>query len=732
MDDETLASRRLGKLLASNHDAMVEEWHRRVLQELPRPVTARMPAPYLLDQVPDILLQLGTFFETFPAPAERPLNLYHGEGYTHPAVRGEAGYQAQDVVAELTILRSVIYTYLERDGAPISLRVNARLNSLIDAAIYSVSSEFDELRRTSEKRATDAVLRISTLERVASAALQGTRVEQVFDAVLREIQIAFDADAVTFLLAVPGEDALQVRSSVGIPRTVGRSNHVPFGKGFAGRIYATGKPWRLEDVGTVECVRPDFIKSMASILGVPLRYENRVLGVVHVATEAKRAFSAEDEVFLQLLSDRIAVAVAHAELYEAESKARERADEERRRVRMLYETSAALISLADVDSMLQKVAELAVGALGDWCLIDLVEQQGLRNAAGVHRDAAKQQWLTKIGGRASRHDPRSLVVRCRRPVVLRRLADKSMRRMAIDTAHYQALTELGLQSLIVVPLLARDRALGTLAFGRGAGQPFNTDDLSLANEIGRQIGLALDNALLVDDLRSAVRGREEILAVVSHDLRNPLSTILLSAEAAQRLPEVARFEMLHRHLQLIYRAGGRMDRLIGDLLDFSRIAEHRLAIQPHTERAGDILHEAVQLSAGVASSGHVHVVEDAGGLDGRFIDADRDRILQVLSNLITNAIRFSPQGADVKVSAKPKPAGVVFEVHDEGPGVDPNDAPHIFEPFWQGREAAREGTGLGLAIAKGIIEAHGGQIWLERGEKGGATFAFSLPASSVH
>lgn len=732
MDDDTRVAHRLGALIAERHGEIVERWMGRAVAALPPGLAQKVPGPYLTNQVPVFLERLAGFLKGFPGPADASSELFHGEEYEHVITRSMAGYRVQDVVLELNLLRAELYLLFERAGELLTPRIGGLVNMFLDDIIYAVCGEFGEVQLASERRATEAARRISVLDRIATATRKATKVEAVFDAVLREIKEVLEVDAVTFLLPVPGKDALIARASVGLTSDVKAKIEVPFGAGFAGRVYATGQPMHIVDARYADIVSPFIREAVTSLLGVPLRYEERVLGVLHVASRSARQFTGDEERFLQLLSDRIAVAVAHASMIEAEQAARARADMERNRMRMLYETSGDLISVDDFRAVLRKVAERSLEMLGDWCLIDLLEGRALHSVAGAHRDPARRVWLTVVQRYTLYGGRRYGVIHSQTPVVGRDLTPENLREIASDEDHYQALVNLGTHSYIIVPLVARGEAFGTLSFGRAQGN-YSDDDLALAAEIGRQTGLALDNALLVENLRGALRGREEILAVVSHDLRNPLSTILLSAEAAQRVRDPAKAERIFRHLGLIQRAGERMERLIGDLLDFSKISEQKLAIDRHPETAADILHEAVQLSKGVAASGNVRLIEDTRALDGELVDADRGRVLQVLANLITNAVRFSPPGTEVTIEARPAEGGVVFAVRDQGPGVAPEEAAHLFEPFWQGKQAKREGAGLGLAIAKGIVEAHGGRIWVDAAAAGGgAVFAFSLQAPQAH
>jgi signal transduction histidine kinase len=216
------------------------------------------------------------------------------------------------------------------------------------------------------------------------------------------------------------------------------------------------------------------------------------------------------------------------------------------------------------------------------------------------------------------------------------------------------------------------------------------------------------------------------MAVVAHDLRNPLNTMTM---AAQFLLDISSSEKTteRRNLEVIRRAADRMNRLIGDLLDVKRIESGRLSIEPRPEDVIAVVCDAVEMLRPLAKSSSLRlrpVFED----NLPRILVDPSRIQQVLSNLIGNAIKFTPAGGAITVRAEQTADGVRIAVTDSGPGIAAEELPHVFGRFWQGRRTDRRGLGLGLAIAKAIVEAHGGRIWVESHLGTGSTFFFTVPA----
>lgn len=231
-----------------------------------------------------------------------------------------------------------------------------------------------------------------------------------------------------------------------------------------------------------------------------------------------------------------------------------------------------------------------------------------------------------------------------------------------------------------------------------------------------------------DELRQAVRARDEVVAVVSHDLRNPLGAITGAAGLLLELdlPPEKRSEQL----RLIGRAAERMNRLIGDLLDVARIESGGLSVHTEPVDVADLFDEAVELMEPLAQERGLKLFCRIDPTV-RTVRADRDRVLQVLSNLVGNAVKFSRRG-EVRLSVRRGDDGwAVFSVSDEGPGIPPEAAAHLFDRFWRQNQADRQGAGLGLAIVQGIVRAHGGEVWVDSRPGEGATFSFTLVLDSA-
>jgi len=246
-----------------------------------------------------------------------------------------------------------------------------------------------------------------------------------------------------------------------------------------------------------------------------------------------------------------------------------------------------------------------------------------------------------------------------------------------------------------------------------------------ARDITARVETERERDRLYEEARAAVRARDEMLAVVSHDLRSPLNTIRMSAALLQDDPGA---ERARQTAGLIDRAVRQMDALIEDLLDVSRMEAGELALSPTEIDPQPLLEDVRQLSERSAESHNVDIVPEVPP-DLPPVHADRKRVMQVLTNLLSNALKFTPEGGQVVIRACAVPGAVRITVADSGDGIPPEDVPQLFERFWQGDAGDGRGAGLGLAISKGIVEAHGGRIWVESRVGEGSAFHFTLPCA---
>ncbi len=419
-----------------------------------------------------------------------------------------------------------------------------------------------------------------------------------------------------------------------------------------------------------------------------------------------------------------------------EQVARNAAELAERRAAFLAEASRVLGMSFDYHTTLQQLVRLAVPALADYCLVDVVEGDGGFSRLGVaHVDPKKEELIRQeaqfVAGLVEGTHPVMRVLTTGRPDIVSHIAPSLVASSALSESHLDILTQLAPCSLICVPLTVSGKVGGALTLvSSESGRRYDRDDLAHAEELARRAALAVENARLFHEASEATRARDEILAVVAHDLRNPLSTILMTcALLLDTVPPLTANDpasVERRPLVLMRRAAERMQRLIQDLLDVKRMESGRLGVEPRAELLGAVISEAVDMLRPLADSNGLGLSDEVPQ-DLPLTMIDPPRIQQVLSNLVGNAIKFTPRGGHVAVRAEAVAGFVRLAVVDSGPGIAADQLPHIFGRFWQAKPTDRRGIGLGLAIAKGIVEAHGGRIWVESQPGMGSTFYFTVP-----
>jgi PAS domain S-box-containing protein len=413
-----------------------------------------------------------------------------------------------------------------------------------------------------------------------------------------------------------------------------------------------------------------------------------------------------------------------------ERAAREAAEAAERRAAFLAEGSRVLGSSFDYQTTLASLTRLAVPTLADYCTVDVIGRDGAFERVGVaHVVPEKERILWDITRYVKDGAPMVGHLKCAlftgESTLVPEVTAADVASYAVDEEHGRMLLALAPRSLVCVPLQVSGRVLGAMVlYASESGRHYGPDDLAVATELARRAALAVENARLFSEAEQATRSRDQMLGVVAHDLRNPLGTILMASELIEdALPPNA---PAHRHVGMVLRAGERMNRLIQDLLDVKRMENGRLAVEPRPVPANAIIAEALEMLRPLAAASGIDLVPDApDGLPE--VSADPQRVQQVLSNLIGNAIKFTPRGGRVTLGGCHADGELRLSIADTGPGIPAEQLPHIFSQFWQGSRTDRRGIGLGLAIARGIVDAHGGRIWVESTVGAGSRFLFTLP-----
>jgi signal transduction histidine kinase len=320
------------------------------------------------------------------------------------------------------------------------------------------------------------------------------------------------------------------------------------------------------------------------------------------------------------------------------------------------------------------------------------------------------------------------VVRSGRAQLLRTVDASQRSAEARDGAHERLLGELGIESQIAVPLETRGEGIGVLTLGLSRpGVRYGVADLALADELARQAAIAIDNARLYREAQDAIAARDEVLAVVSHDLRNPLSSILMNIQYIGRtLGKQPTPPPILRLTDVIQRAAERMDRLIEDLLAPAAGSGRPLALDQKRQPFEPLVEEALETMGPLAARKKLHLERKVESSLPP-VSCDGPRLLQLWSNLLGNAVKFTPEGGTITVRVQARDGVIAVAVTDTGAGIPRAQLPFVFDRYWRGTSGTRQGTGLGLFIAKAIVEAHGGRIWVESTVGQGSTFYFTIP-----
>ncbi len=407
------------------------------------------------------------------------------------------------------------------------------------------------------------------------------------------------------------------------------------------------------------------------------------------------------------------------------------------RLNLLAGASSILASSLEYETTLAAVAKLAVPVLADWCLVDLVNERGvLERVAVAHADPTQGKLAAAIKRNEPGTSTGSPVARAFKtcsPVLLPEFTVEMLQGPA-SSAKVLALVEaMAPRSCLAVPLVARGRTLGVVShfFNACSGRHHSEEDLALASEVAQRMAIAVDNALLYRRAEEASRIKDEFLSTVSHELRTPLTAILGWLQLLRRGLSAERRD---HALEVVERNALAQARLIEDLLDVSRILSGKLRLEVGP----------VDVSAAVeAALESIRPAAEAKGLELslRFdlqecnILGDANRIQQIIWNLLTNAVKFTPSGGHINVDARRDDSFIEISVRDDGAGIAPEFLPYVFERFRQAEASTNRrygGLGLGLAIVRHLVELHGGAVSVDsKGIGCGSVFVVRLPLLPV-
>jgi signal transduction histidine kinase/ActR/RegA family two-component response regulator len=500
------------------------------------------------------------------------------------------------------------------------------------------------------------------------------------------------------------------------------------------------------------------------VLCLPIVKQTEVVGLLYLENDLLAdAFTPDRLAALSMLATQAAISLENARLLAQERNARVAAEEAERRAAFLADVSALLAEELDEHVALARVARMCVRSAVDACLIDLLEAGGrIRRVTVAHRDAAQERGMAEV---ARTYPPTmdsphasSQAVRTRGLVLIRDVAEE-VSRITVDPRHASVLQSFGVAAIAAMPLLARGRVLGALVVGSNApeGPP-----LDLLGEVARRLATAIDNTQLIaaerearvaaeraeaitrsrDQLQAAnaaleraSRAKDEFLASMSHELRTPLNGILGTTEVIDAEVYGPLGKDLRAAVGRIEESGRHLLSLINDILDIAKVGAGKLELELSPVAVEALCRASLRLVDSPARRKRIGL-QLVCGLDLPTILADERRLKQVLVNLLTNAVKFTPEGGKVGVELDVIDDGETVEivVWDTGIGIAAEDLPRLFQPFVQLDAALSRhhaGTGLGLALVRQMTELHGGTVRVESEVGRGSRFTVTLPVKEA-
>ncbi|HEX6287541.1 MAG TPA: GAF domain-containing protein [Herpetosiphonaceae bacterium] len=514
-------------------------------------------------------------------------------------------------------------------------------------------------------------------------------------------------------------------------------------EGFMGQVIQSGQTLRIPELSPEEVramIKPvlwPYLEQVGlySVLMAPLRVRGQIIGAVGATRSTPgRPYTADDEVFLQDLADRAALAIDHARLYAAERRAKEQAERAVDRTTRLQQITAALSASRSPDQVAQVVLHQGIAALGAYAgMIMLRTTDGaayeLLDATGY----ASELWEAWEYLPIDAPLPLADAGRTGQPIWI-----PSRAVYAECYPHLMTMLTDRTAALAAIPLETDANPIGVLGLSFASDQSFTADDQTFMLALAHQCAQAIERARLYEaeqqarsEAEAAVRVRDQFLSIAAHELKTPLTVLLGNVQLIQRRSmETGTFgERDHRALALIETQVLRLNGLINALLDISRIQSGQLSIQPVPLDLGALAERVV--AEVQPTLGPQHALSCEREAEPLLVNGDAVRLEQVLHNLIANAIKYSPHGGQVSVRVERCNDKVCLLVRDEGIGIPKSALPHLFQRFFRAANADLHhitGLGVGLYVVKKIVSLHGGSVTVTSTEGGGSVFTVALPS----
>lgn len=406
-------------------------------------------------------------------------------------------------------------------------------------------------------------------------------------------------------------------------------------------------------------------------------------------------------------------------------------------VRFLADASASLAELVDYQSTLQRIANLAVGGFADWCVVDMIGEDGKRDRLAVTDAEAQEVAAARNADLAFLHDDGVSglvpdVLETGEPEVVFDLAATDLDLAPQRADRLARLRGLGIRSYLCVPLLSRSRVIGGITFlSSSTRRRFGRDELRVAQDLAERVTAAVENAQLYRTLQEQDRRKDEFLATLAHELRNPLAPIRNGLQILQM--DRTHSEHAGTTLLMMDRQLRHITHLVDDLMDVARVSSGKVALRVDRVPLRAIVDAAVETSRQAIEDAE-HELALRMPREPLTVAADRTRLVQVLANLLNNAAKYTPPGGRIVLSVQRDDGFAAIRVADTGLGIPPEMLPRVFELFTQvgtSLERSQGGLGIGLTLVKRLVEMHGGTVAAEsRGHGQGSTFTVRIPLAS--
>ena len=701
---------RLSDFLRLNQSEIIAEWSSQVRS---LPPARELSERAIVDHLPGILARIADMVEAVHTGGEVSLEETPKQ---HATDRLQRGFDLDEIVMEYGLLRRTILDVWEaRAGGRIALPEVRKFHAAFDESIKQSAIRYAQAR--------EKLLR--ALDRVYDAALASGDLDQFLGNLLQVVLEGTEA-ADSCIIFLRDGDLLRARAAVGLEQQLSHAYNLQIGESFAGKVVQERRPLSLSHASEDPLVKNPAIRGsgIRALYGVPMVHGEDVIGVAQFGSKSAFEFSEEDKLLFRSAVSRATSSVVKAEAFSelARSEAAQR---------FLSVAGHEFSKSLDFEATLIKIAYLAVPAIADWCVVDRRESDRIRRVAAAHADPAKT-WIAKAIGERYPTDPRdergvARVFRTGKAEWQAEIADADLAVYARDAGHLEMLRAVGLKSVIIVPVAIQGEVNCTITLVTAeSGRRYSDSDIRVAGQLADRAAAALENARLYATAQHAIFVREQILAMVAHDLRNQLMIIGTGAAVLTQKPESAGADRIQKIAERIIPTIGTMRRLLDDLVDMGAIEAGKLSFNPESVAVTDILKEVYETCHPAAHESGLEVKLELCCSTLR-VQADPKRIMQVLSNLVGNAVKFTPPGGTVTLRADLEDSLVRFAVCDTGPGIAEADLSTLFEPYSIVEHRARTGSGLGLYIAKRIVTEHGGRLWAASEVGKGSAFYFTLP-----